>query len=50
VQRVNEIAREEGIPLAVVTETLDPAHDTFQQWQCSELAGLERALRLASGA
>jgi len=49
VQRVNEIARAKGIPIATVTETLSPASDTFEQWQVAELEGLERALRAATG-
>jgi len=49
VQRVNEIAREERIPIATVTETLSPAGDSFEQWQSSELEGLARALHEATG-
>jgi len=49
VQRVNELARAAHIPIATVTETLSPASDTFQQWQASELEGLERALHQATG-
>jgi zinc/manganese transport system substrate-binding protein len=49
VQRVNEIAREEGIPIATVTETLSPAGDSFEQWQSAQLEGLARALHAASG-
>jgi len=48
VQRVNEIARAKGIPIATVTETLAPAGDTFEQWQVAELEGLARALRAAT--
>jgi zinc/manganese transport system substrate-binding protein len=44
VQRVNEIARAHGVPIATVTETLAPAGDTFEQWQVAQLEGLERAL------
>ena len=44
VQRVDEIARARGIPIATITETLDPPRDSFQQWQVSELEGIERAL------
>ena len=44
VQRVNEIARAKGIPIATVTETLSPAGDTFEQWQVAQLEGLMRAL------
>lgn len=49
VQRVNEIARAHGIPIATVTETLAPAGDTFEQWQVAQLEGLERALRVGTG-
>jgi zinc/manganese transport system substrate-binding protein len=49
VQRVNELARERGIPVATVTETLSPAGDSFEQWQSVQLEGLARALRQASG-
>jgi zinc/manganese transport system substrate-binding protein len=49
VQRVNELARAHGIPVATVTETLSPASDSFQQWQVAELEGLARALHEATG-
>jgi zinc/manganese transport system substrate-binding protein len=49
VQRVNEIARAKGIPIATVTETLAPASDSFQQWQAAELEGLMKALHAATG-
>jgi zinc/manganese transport system substrate-binding protein len=49
VQRVNELAKAAGIPIATVTETLDPAAVTFEQWQVAELEGLLRALREATG-
>jgi zinc/manganese transport system substrate-binding protein len=49
VQRVNELAKAAGIPIATVTETLDPAGVTFEQWQVAELEGLLRALREATG-
>jgi zinc/manganese transport system substrate-binding protein len=49
VQRVNEIARAQRIPIATVTETLSPARDSFEQWQVAELQGLERALHQATG-
>jgi zinc/manganese transport system substrate-binding protein len=47
VQRVNQLARAAGIPIATVTETLSPASDSFQQWQVSELEGLLSALERA---
>ncbi len=42
-------AKAAGIPVATVTETLSPAGDTFQQWQVSELQGLQKALAAATG-
>jgi zinc/manganese transport system substrate-binding protein len=49
VERVNELAKVAGIPIATVTETLDPASDTFEQWQVAELEGLLKALEAARG-
>jgi zinc/manganese transport system substrate-binding protein len=49
VQRVNELAKAAGIPIATVTETLDPAGVTFEQWQVEELEGLLKALHEATG-
>jgi zinc/manganese transport system substrate-binding protein len=49
VQRVNELAKDAGIPIATVTETLSPASDSFEQWQVAELEGLMRALHEATG-
>jgi zinc/manganese transport system substrate-binding protein len=49
VQRVNELARAHGIPIATVTETLSPASDTFEQWQVAQLQALQRALRAGTG-
>jgi zinc/manganese transport system substrate-binding protein len=49
VQRVGELARAAGIPIATVTETLSPASDSFEQWQVAELEGLRRALGRATG-
>jgi zinc/manganese transport system substrate-binding protein len=49
VQRVNEITRAHGVPIATVTETLAPAGDTFEQWQVAQLEGLEGALRAGAG-
>jgi zinc/manganese transport system substrate-binding protein len=48
VQRVNQLARTAGIPIATVTETLSPARDSFQEWQVRELRGLERVLARAT--
>ncbi len=49
VQRINDIAREQRIPIATVTETLSPASDSFEQWQVAELEGIARALHEATG-
>jgi len=49
VQRVNELARAKGIPIATVTETLSPASATFEQWQVTQLEGLAAALHAATG-
>lgn len=49
VQRVSEIARAKGIPVATVTETLSPASESFEQWQVAQLEGLRRALHEATG-
>ena len=49
VQRVSQLARAGGIPIATVTETLSPASDSFQQWQVSELERLITALHRATG-
>ncbi|MHB8533441.1 MAG: metal ABC transporter solute-binding protein, Zn/Mn family [Solirubrobacteraceae bacterium] len=44
VQRVNQIVQRRGIPVARVTETLEPATDSFEQWQAAELEGVLKAL------
>ncbi|MEZ0094922.1 metal ABC transporter solute-binding protein, Zn/Mn family [Streptacidiphilus sp. EB129] len=48
VAQVN-LAKSEGIPVTTVTETLAPASATFQQWQTTELQGIEAALAKATG-
>ncbi|MGZ4249105.1 MAG: metal ABC transporter solute-binding protein, Zn/Mn family [Solirubrobacteraceae bacterium] len=47
VKRLNDAARQAGIPIATVTETLTPAGSSFEEWQVRQLEQLERAL--ASG-
>jgi zinc/manganese transport system substrate-binding protein len=42
-------AKAQGIPVATVTETLTPAGATFQQWQTTQLQGIEQALGKATG-
>jgi zinc/manganese transport system substrate-binding protein len=49
VERVTALAREHGIPVATVTETLEPANDTFEQWQSAQLQRLLESLRRATG-
>jgi zinc/manganese transport system substrate-binding protein len=41
-------ARQQGIPVATVTETLVPATASFQDWQVGQLEGIERALSQAA--
>ncbi|MEY9965912.1 zinc/manganese transport system substrate-binding protein [Streptacidiphilus sp. MAP12-16] len=48
VAQVN-LAKSEGIPVATVTETLAPVGATFQQWQTTQLQGIEAALAKATG-
>jgi zinc/manganese transport system substrate-binding protein len=43
------LARQEGIPVTTVTETLSPEGDTFQQWMVAQLRGLEKALAEGTG-
>ena len=45
VQRVTAAARAAGIPVVTITETLDPASDSFEQWQVAQLQALQSALR-----
>lgn len=49
VQRVNAFVKAAGIPLVTVTETLDPAGASFEQWQVSQLEALAGALHRATG-
>jgi len=42
-------AKAAGIPVTTVTETLDPATATFQDWQVKQLQGIEAALAQATG-
>ncbi|HVB63765.1 MAG TPA: zinc ABC transporter substrate-binding protein, partial [Nitrolancea sp.] len=38
-----------GIPIVGITETLDPATDTFEAWQVRQLTDLKNALAQATG-
>jgi zinc/manganese transport system substrate-binding protein len=49
VQRLVDAARNKGIPVTTVTETLVPADATFQAWQARELRDLKDALAQAAG-
>jgi zinc/manganese transport system substrate-binding protein len=44
-----DLAKGVGIPLASVTETVEPATASFQDWQAHELQGLQQALASATG-
>jgi zinc/manganese transport system substrate-binding protein len=44
VQALVDKARAKGIPVTSVTETLDPANLTFQDWQTKQLQALSDAL------
>jgi zinc/manganese transport system substrate-binding protein len=46
--QVNE-AKAAGIPVTTVTETLDPATSTFQDWQVTQLKAIEAALARGTG-
>ena len=49
IQHLNSLARSARIPIATITETLDPATYSFQQWQVSQLQRIQAALRTATG-
>jgi zinc/manganese transport system substrate-binding protein len=49
IQRLNALARAAHIPIATVTETLDPAGYSFEQWQVAQLQRIEQALHRATG-
>jgi zinc/manganese transport system substrate-binding protein len=48
VQAQVNAARAAGIPVATVTETLDPGNLSFQDWQVRQLRGIEAALAKAT--
>jgi zinc/manganese transport system substrate-binding protein len=41
-------AQQVGIPIVAITETLDPATASFQEWQSAQLQALEQALAQAT--
>jgi zinc/manganese transport system substrate-binding protein len=49
IQKLNQLARSKSIPVATITETLDPASYTFQQWQVSQFTRIAQALHQATG-
>jgi zinc/manganese transport system substrate-binding protein len=49
VDAVKRKAEAEGIPVVAITETLDPATATFQDWQVAQLQALTQALARATG-
>jgi zinc/manganese transport system substrate-binding protein len=42
-------AKNAGIPVTTITETLSPANASFQDWQTSQLQALQAALHEATG-
>ncbi|MBV9041210.1 MAG: zinc ABC transporter substrate-binding protein [Acidimicrobiia bacterium] len=49
VQSQVALAKAQGIPVSSVTETLEPANASFQEWQADQLQSLESALAKATG-
>lgn len=49
IQALINKAKADNIPVATITETLSPATDSFQQWQVSQLQGIQAALAQATG-
>ena len=49
VQAQLELAKAHHIPVATITETLQPASSTYQAWQTRQLQGIEQALRRSTG-
>lgn len=49
VQAQVDAAKKQGIAVSTVTETLDPADATFEDWQSTQLQALEDALHQATG-
>jgi zinc/manganese transport system substrate-binding protein len=48
IQTLVDKAKAQKIPVVAITETLDPATATFQDWQAGQLADLQQALTTAS--
>lgn len=49
IQALITLAKAANIPVATVTETLTPATASFQDWQSSQLKGIQKALAQATG-
>ncbi len=49
IQAVIALAKTNHIPVTTITETLSPANTTFQDWQSSQLQGIQSALAQATG-
>ena len=49
IQAQVDAAKAAGIPVATVTETLAPAQASFQDWQTTQLEGIEAALAQGTG-
>ncbi|MDQ6834828.1 MAG: zinc ABC transporter substrate-binding protein [Actinomycetota bacterium] len=49
IQRCQQLARAQGIPIVSVTETLFPPTASFEQWQIAQLRRLAAALHRATG-
>jgi len=49
IQILLDQAKAQGIPIATITETLVPETATFQDWQSTQLQGIEDALKQATG-
>ncbi|GLV56057.1 ABC transporter substrate-binding protein [Dictyobacter sp. S3.2.2.5] len=49
IQKVLNLAKTAAIPVPTITETLTPANASFQDWQSSQLKGIQSALATATG-
>lgn len=49
IQTLINLAKKNNIPVATITETMTPATATFQDWQSTQLQGIQSALAQATG-
>ncbi len=49
IQALIDLAKSNNIPVATITETLTPATALFQDWQSTQLRGIQQALAQATG-